>query len=195
MGIGTFIAFTAVSHPFPMRLRQTNHQKTSGFSFAEVCVAIVVCVIFGAAAFGTNQRLLIVLKDQKEETAATMMLQERMEEFRSFSYSNVANKDYVKNNILKSPTTSEAALGNLTEYVTVSGYTPTSGYTPNPATDYNQWVRNPQHTDGQEMDHNDNLATNYDLLKVDVVVSWTAANGRVRTRELAEIFGKGNIGQ
>ena len=40
-------------------------------------VAIAVCVIFGGAAFATNQRLLLALKAQRETTAATMMLQER----------------------------------------------------------------------------------------------------------------------
>ena len=109
-----------------MQLSTAKGQKSGGFSFAELCVAIVVCVIFGAAAFTTNQRLLIALKNQKETTAATMMLQERLEKMRSFSYSNVADKDYVKTNIVQSATTSEAPLGNLTEYITVSGYLTTS---------------------------------------------------------------------
>jgi Tfp pilus assembly protein PilE len=175
----------------------SQHKHTQGFTFTEVCVAIVIAVLFGAAAFATNNRLLIALKDQKEETAATMMLQERMEKFRSFSYSNVADKNYVLTNILNhsQATTSEAALGNLTEYVTISGYTATSGYTPVPASDYNQWQRNSNHQDGQELNNDTSLATNYDLLKVDIVVTWTGSNGRTHTRELASIFGKGNIGQ
>jgi type II secretory pathway pseudopilin PulG len=178
-----------------MRLLQPESQCGQAFTFAEVVVAILIAVIFGAAAFATNNRLLIALKDQKEETAATMMLQERMEKVRSFSYSNVASKDYIKTNIVQSPTTSEGPLGNLTEYVTVSGYTATSGYTPVPASDYNQWLRNSTHSNGQELNHNDYLATNYDLLKVDLVITWTGANSRTHTRELASIFGKGNIGQ
>ena len=173
--------------------RKSRHCQ--GFTFVEVVVAILIAVIFGAAAFATNSRLLIALKDQKEATAATMMLQERMEKIRSFSYSNVAAKDYVKTNVVQNATTSEGPLGNLTEYVTISGYTATSGYTPVPASDYNQGLRNSAHSNGQELNHNDNLATNYDLLKVDLVITWTGANSRTHTRELASIFGKGNIGQ
>ena len=164
---------------------------------AEVCVSMVLAVMFGAAAFAANNRLLMAVRDQKEQTAATMMLQERLEKFRSFSYTNIADKDYVKNNILKqaNATTSEAALNNLTEYVTVSGYTPSGSYTPDPSNDYNRWIRDDSHRDGHEQNHNDQLATNYDLLKVDIVITWTGSNGRTRTRELASIFGKGNIGQ
>ena len=173
--------------------------KLNGFSFAEVCVAIVVCALFGAAAFATNQRLLLALKNQKESTAATMMLQERMEKFRGFSYSNVASRSYVSTNVVQSPTTSEAALGNLTETITVSGQTlavsPSPSPSATPADNMNQWTRNSTYPTGQEQAHDDNLATQFDLLKVDILLSWTSANGRVRNRELAAFFGKGNIGQ
>ena len=174
----------------------TQYHRNQAFTFVEVVVSITIAVIFGAAAFATNNRLLVALKDQKEQTAATMMLQERMEKFRSFSYTNVGTKDYVKNNLVNHAyaTTSEAALGNMTEYITVSGYLATSGYTAS-ASDYSQWKRDSAHQDGQELHGTDHLNTNYDLLKVDIVVTWTGANGRTHTRELAAIFGKGNIGQ
>src|SRR4029079_684870 len=134
---GIFIAFIVF-----MRWPRTSQLRTvQGFMLAEVCVSMVLAVMFGAAAFVANNRLLMAVRDQKEQTAATMMLQERLEKFRSFSYTNIADKDYVKNNILKqaNATTSEAALNNLTEYVTVSGYTPSGSYTPDPSNDYNRW--------------------------------------------------------
>jgi len=199
-----------------MRFHTAKPQTISGFSFTEVCIAMVVCVLFGAAAFTTNQRLLLALKNQKETTAATVMLQERMEKFRSLSYSSVADKNYVHDNILTfnppaspSPTPtpppggiyttfSEAPLGKLKETVTVSGSLTTSGGAgyPSDGSHVNQWIRD-MTGNGQPnlQDHNDNLATNYDLLKVDIVLTWTSADGRSRTRELAGIFGKGNIGQ
>jgi type II secretory pathway pseudopilin PulG len=199
-----------------MQRSTANRLKLSGFSFAEVCVAIVICVVFGAAAFTTNQRLLLALKNQKETTAATTMLQERMEEFRSLSYSNVADKTYVHDNILTfnpapspspSPTPppggiyttfSEAPLANLKETVTVSGYLTASGGAgyPSDGSHVNQWIRD-MTGNGQPalQDHNDTLATAYDLLKVDIVLTWSSTDGRLRTREAAGIFGKGNIGQ
>jgi hypothetical protein len=54
-------------------------------------------------------------------------------------------------------------------------------------------LRNPQHQTPQTLANNDNL-TNYNLLQVDLLLQWTSANGRTRTRQLSAVFGKGNIG-
>jgi prepilin-type N-terminal cleavage/methylation domain-containing protein len=194
-----------------------NRRQCPAFTLTEVLIAVAVVALFGLAAFATNQRLLIALRSQKETTAATMMLQERMESFRANSYSHIADNDYVKNSILTfnpspspSPTPafppggqyetwSEAPLGNLTETITVSGYLAAISPSPSPSPvasqDYNQWTRDTT-GDGHphEQHHNDNLATQYDLLKVDILVNWTSTNGRGRSRSLSAIFGKGNIG-
>ena len=93
------------------------------FTFAEVCIAMVICLLFGAAAFATNQRLLYSIKSQRESTAAAMLLQERMETFRGVAYSDIADKDYVKNSILTfnpratpSPTPSDPPGGPYTTW-------------------------------------------------------------------------------
>jgi len=205
----------------PYRDRSTN----AGFTLAEVLIAVVVCVIFAVAAYATNERLLLSLKSQRETTAASMMLQERMEKFRARAYSEITDKDFVKNNILtfnpspspsptpafppthgksqgKYSTWSEAPLNNLLETVTISGYqaaTPAPNPTPSPnaSDNYNQWTRDTSASgDGNihEQNHDDNLSSQFDLVKVDISVTWTSANGRTRTRDLSAIFGKGNIG-
>jgi len=174
-----------------------KHLEFQAFTLAEVLVAVALTVIFGVAAFATNERLLIALKNQKETTAASMMLQERMEKFRGFSYSNIADKTYVNTNVVQVKTTSEAALGNLNETITVSGYMNTGGGIgnyPGDGTHANQWVRNSSYPSGNQTDTNTSLATDNDLLKVDILLTWTSANGRTRTRDLASLFGKGNIG-
>jgi len=159
-------------------------------------IASAVCVLFGLAAFTTNERLLVALKTQKETTAANMMLQERIETFRSFSYSSVADPTYVNTNVVQKATTSEAPLGKLAEQITVSGYLTTAGGTgyPSDGSTPNQWTRNSAHPTGNQTSSNASLATNYNLLRVDVLLTWTSANGRIRTRDLSAIFGKGNIG-
>jgi type II secretory pathway pseudopilin PulG len=171
-----------------------NHWRDAhaGFTLVEVCVAIAVCVLFGLAAFATNERLLIALKAQKETTAASMMLQERMESFRTAAYSDIANSSYVNTNIVAKPTTSEAPLGNLSETITVKGDLLASGGTP--SSHVNQWLRNAQYPTGNSTDTNNTLVANYDLLQVDILLTWTTANGRGRTRDLTAIFGRGNVG-
>jgi prepilin-type N-terminal cleavage/methylation domain-containing protein len=177
-----------------------------GFTLAEVMVAMAVVVLFGAAAFTTNQRLLVALKTQKETTAANMMLQARMETFRALSYSNVCDATYVSTNVVQVPPTAgngvrvEEPLGLLTEQITVSGYLLDPQGTA--STHVNRWQRNATYPSGNAIDTNSHLVMDastppvpqYDLVKVDILLTWTSTNGRGRTRNLSSIFGKGNIG-
>jgi prepilin-type N-terminal cleavage/methylation domain-containing protein len=180
-----------------MNLRSHEPRRNDGFTLAEVSVALLIALIFAGATFATNQRLLLSIRSQKETTAATLMLQERMENFRVWPYSNIAAYQFVNDNIASQPTKSEAALGggvngSLSETITVSGYHLATGGTS--STHSNQWVRNAQHPTGSSTDTNNSLATNYDLLKVDILITWTGAGGRTRTRDLTAVFGEGNSG-
>jgi hypothetical protein len=191
-------------------LYKNDDSGNGAFTLAEVLVAIGVATLFGLAAFATNERLLIALKAQKESTAAGMMLQERMESFRALAYSDASSSQPGSSpcaspcaspvltgaNIVQTPTVSEAGLGtvnNLTEKVTVSGYLLAPSGTA--STHTNQWVRNSSNPTGNQLDTNTSLATNYDLIKVDISLNWTGTDGRSRTRDLSAVFGKGNIGQ
>ena len=169
-----------------MHSSPSRRKSEAAFTFAELCIAIAVAVLFGLAVFGTNSRLLLALKTQKESTAATMVLQQRMESLRACSFSQIATKDYIKN-MFSTPTGSEGPLGSLSEQVAVGVYgTPSV----NPII----LLRNPQHSSSpQEVSTNDTLA-NYNLLQVDLLLQWSSANGRTRTRQLSGVFGKGNIG-
>jgi len=178
-----------------------------GFTLAEVLVAIAVAVLFGTAAFATNERLLLTLKAQRESTAATMMLQEQMEAFRSLTYGQVASNTVSATpspspasaaDIVYNGTVSESQLGGITgtlsETITVSAYMDSSGNAPPTTSAQNQWIRNAAHPTGSLQSPSSSTLANYDLLKVDIQLSWTSANGRTRNREISSIFGKGNKG-
>ena len=178
-----------------MLLSTTKKFETRGFTLAEVVVALGICVIFAIAAFASNQRLLVTLKNQKETTAATMALQWRMEGFRATAFSNIANHDYVKNNILTARTATDASdntidpfapLGEVTERITIGVYPP-DGSTPTVMS----WDAN--HPGGQDISTNTNLG-NATLLEVDILETWTSADGRSRSRQMSTIVGIGNIG-
>jgi prepilin-type N-terminal cleavage/methylation domain-containing protein len=173
---------------------QTAHRRLQedGFTLAEVLVTIAICLFFGLAAFETNQRLLLTLKSQKETTAAIMVLQQRKEALRALAFTEIATTATLKDTI-KVPTGSEAPLGNLNEKVTVSLDTSDASYA-NPSPTPTVLLRNPQHTDPQIVTQNNNLSS-YDLLRVDILLTWTSANGRQRSRQSSELFGHGNIGQ
>ncbi len=178
----------------------SKYHRAKAFTLAEVVVAIAVAALFGGAAFATNQRLLIALKNQKETTAATMMLQARMEAFRGATYTNNADATWVSTNIVQvppqTPTTPpimlEAPLGSLSETITVSGYLLATGGTA--STHGNSWTRNATYPTGHSTDTNTTLATNYDLLQITIQLTWASKDGRSRTRSVSTVVGRGNIG-
>lgn len=176
----------------PIEIAEPRRLRPQGFTLVEVLITLVVAALFGAAAFATNQRLLLTLKAQRESAAATMMLQERMENLRALSFSNVTDSSYIGSNIINSATTSEAPLSNLSETITVSAY-------PADGTGSNQWVRDSSHPTGNQASTTSSLGVSHGglqtVVKADVLITWKSADGRSRTRNLAAVFGIGNLGQ
>jgi prepilin-type N-terminal cleavage/methylation domain-containing protein len=164
----------------------------SGFTLAEVLVTVAICLFFGMAAFATNQRLLYTLRSQKETTAAIMVLQQRRESLRGMAFTDIATADTLKN-VIKVPTGSEAPLSNLSETVTVS-VDPTDAAYASPSPTPTVFLRDKNNATPSKISQNNNLP-NYDLLRVDILLTWTGSNGRLRSRQSSEIFGHGNIGQ
>lgn len=186
----------------------TNRSK--GFTLAEVALAMGVVALFGLATFATNQRLLLALKSQKETTAASLAMQWRMEMFRGSAFSDIANKNWVETNILTvrnpldgsgnpildqygNPINPFAALGSITEQLTIGVY-PADGST-NTVLSWDKL-----HPTGQEISVNANLLSEVTsgavkMMKVDVLETWTSANGRQRQRQLSTIVTIGNLGQ
>jgi hypothetical protein len=162
---------------------------SQGFTLADVSMALVICALFGLAAFATNSRLLVALKSQKESTAATMALQERKESLRATGFPSIANANYLHNNIFQNPTGSEGPLGSLSETVTVDAY-------PTPTGSPTVLLRNSTYPSCQIVSNNANLSyPTQSVLRVDVVLTWTSANSRSRTRQFSEIFTyPGNVG-
>lgn len=191
-----------------MRLSVGNN-KVIGFTLAEVLVAIAVAVIFGVATFATNERLLLMLKSQRESTAATMMLQEEIEAFRALTYGQVGSNTLSASpspspasaaDIVYNGTVSEAQIGggitgSLQQKVKVIAYMDSSGNVPPTTAAQNSWTRNASYPTGTPAAGNSTISsTSYDLMKVNIQLSWTSANGRTRNREITSIFGKGNKG-
>lgn len=190
-----------------MPLPISQNHRTSAFTLVEVAVAVAIAAIFGVAAFATNERLLLMLRAQRETTAASQMLQERMEAFRGIYYTNLASTattgttspaTMTAADIIQTVTTSEAQLGSgLTETVKITGYLTTTGGAgyPSDGSNYNQWTRSGGSTTATlASPSNSTLATSYDLIQLDIKLSWTSANGRPRNREITTVVGKGNLG-
>jgi prepilin-type N-terminal cleavage/methylation domain-containing protein len=195
--------------------------KRTGFTLVEVMVALVIVVLFAAAAFATNSQLLIKLKAQKETTAATMLLQRRMEQLRASAWSDVATASYLKDTIIADPApgnlitqqqidayiaalkNAEAPLSDLSEKITVSVYPPDGGST-------GVAERNSSYPTGHIVSYisgnsAETSTTVYSylttppksatLVRVDILLTWDGAGARTlrRGRQLSSVFGIGNI--
>ncbi len=169
-----------------MKILDKNKFKREAFTLVEVCVALFICVLFGAAAFATNSRLVLSLKNQKESTAATTGLQERTESLRGTTFQSIATASALQT-IFSQATQSEGPLGSLSETVTVDAY-------PTPTGSPTVLLRNSQYPSCQIVSNNATLSSQ-NLLRVDIVFTWTSVNGRSRTRQFSEIFGNVDTGQ
>jgi Tfp pilus assembly protein PilE len=172
-----------------MKILHKNKFKREAFTLVDVMMALVVTALFGLAAFETNSRLVLALKNQKGSTAATMALQERKESLRGTAFNSIAAANYMHDNIFTNPTSSEGPLSSLSETVTVDAY-------PTPTGSPTVLLRNSQYPSCQIVSSNSNLAyPSQRALRVDVVLTWTSSNNRSRTRQFSEIFTyPGNIG-
>jgi prepilin-type N-terminal cleavage/methylation domain-containing protein len=200
--IGIFIAF--MDRAIAMQLSSRHHYRRShAFTLAEVLIAVAVVALFGVASFATNERLLVALKTQRETTAATLMLQERMEAIRSLMYSGVCSNVLdsatvppgTMADVVANGTTSEAPLGGLSETIVMTPYAAAPGAA-STTTHTNTWVRNSTYPTGNMTDTvgSFDVASNYDLVQVSITVSWNSTGGRTRTRTITTICGKGNRG-
>jgi len=172
-----------------MKILHKNRFKREAFTLVDVSMALVVSALFGLAAFETNSRLVLALKNQKGSTAATMALQERKESLRGTAFNSIADANYIKANIFQNPTASEGPLGSLSETVTVDAY-------PTPTGSPIVLLRNSTYPSCQIVSSNSNLSyPSQRVLRVDVVLTWTSSYSRSRTRQFSEIFTyPGNIG-
>jgi len=184
--------------------------RSKGFTLAEVALAAAFVGLFGLAAFATNQRLLLALKSQKETTAASLAMQWRMEMFRASAFGDIANKSWVESNILtvRNPLDGSgnpildqygnaidpfAPLGSITEQFTIGVYPPDGS-----TNTVLSWDK--LHPSGREISVNANLLSEVTsnpptvtMMKIDVLETWTSANGRQRQRQLSTIATIGNI--
>ena len=159
-------------------------RSARGFTFAEVMVTLGIVVLFLASAFLVHSRVLQNLRAQKETVAATQTLQERMEQIRSASFSNVADASYLQNNIFNADAQSIVGIPGAVEEVTVSTY-PSDGSTPTDMTRQNGALT--------VNTTNSNLS-NGDLIRVDLQLTWITFGSRNRLRRTSTIIGKGNLG-
>jgi hypothetical protein len=166
--------------------RHVSH-RSAGATILEIVVSMGVVVLFFSGIFLMNSRVLALVRGSLEATASTRVLQDRAEQLRGSTWTQLTTAGFHSGTLLTVPPDSAAALGNLTETVTVSAHLAAPG-TVTPIT----VNRNAQGAivttsagDPQLVDESS--------VRIDLTANWIARGGRPRMRQLSLVFGEGGI--
>ncbi len=152
-----------------------------GFTFIENLVAITIVVLFFAALFAVNAQCLSMLNASRGAALADTCLQDRIEQLRTCTWSQLTDADYLQSSIFNTATNGAANLGQVTESVRISAY-PVAVNPP----------INVVRSNGAASVVSSNAAlVNGDLVQVETLLSWNAGGGgRSRTQATTTLIAK-----
>jgi hypothetical protein len=93
----------------------------------EANTAVAICIVTLGGRFAANANCLGVLRSANESPADSQSLQERVEQMRIANWVQIRDSDYLKTNLVASPTASVRTLGDCTETLTLTAYPPPGG--------------------------------------------------------------------
>jgi hypothetical protein len=152
----------------------------------EALAAAMIIGLFMGGLFQMNALNLRTMRAGKETVAASLVLQERLDQVRNTTWANASQSAYLRT-ILNSPAASASVLPQLTEQITVSAYPATS---PMPTSAVVTRAANGSTAI---------VSSNADLSKLrtvraDVTISWRSSpRAKTRTRTLSTIIAEGGI--
>ncbi|WP_131989722.1 hypothetical protein [Chthoniobacter flavus] len=138
-----------------------------------------------AAAVLLNTAHLRLVKSGRQSNAATLSLQERVEEMRLGDWRKITNPDYLSNTLLAAPPRSAAPLDAISERVTITAYPDASAA---------QQLIVERETDGQRVTLlSGSGLESQRLAQVEFRVSWSGSDGRRRLRATTTMISNGGI--
>ena len=166
--------------------RGTSHAfANGGFTLVETTLAIAMLGLFIAMLMVMNSNILGLLRNSKDNVAASQALQERVEQMRIANWLQITDATYLSGTLFAAPGDSAATLPSAAEKITVSAYPPKAGSIPA------QVVRSNGTT--QILKSNDALKDE-GMVRVDLEVTWTGfPKNRPRLRATTAIIAKGGI--
>lgn len=165
----------------------TNRQRSlarcaAAFTFVENIFALAIVAISFVALFTLNTQCLYLLNSGRGAVFATQSLQDRVEQLRNCTWSQLTDASYIQSSVLNSSTNGMQNLGQVTETVTVNAY-PTPLSPPNSVV----WSNGSAST----VSSNASIA-NGDMVRVDIVLAWTRLGNRARTKAMTTVIAKNN---
>jgi hypothetical protein len=156
-------------------------KSQDAFTFIENIFAMAIVVLFFCALYAMSSQSLYMLNAGRGAVVADESLQDRIEQLRNCTWSQLTDASYLQSSVLNSSTNGGAHLGRVTETVTVNAYPialspPTSVVRSNGSANITT--------------ANASIA-NGDLVRVDSTLTWTAGpGGRARTQATTALIAK-----
>lgn len=171
-------------------MKTSSRSRNAGFTLAETLVGASVAVIGMAAVAVLNQAHLRYVQSARQSNAATLALQERVEQMRLADWRKITDPTYLKDTLYATATVSSSPLARFTEEVQVAAYEPViDAEHPAPQKLIVQRLVNGSRV---TLMSGSGLATQR-LAKVDLKIAWTGTDGRSRTRATTTLISNGGI--
>lgn len=160
--------------------------RSSGSILVETLVAVLIIGLFMGGLFELNAFNVRSIRSGRETVAASLVLQERLDQIRNTTWNKVSDAGIVQN-MLNAPAASSAALPQLSEQVTISAYPATA---PTPASAVVTRAANGTTT----IVSSNPALSSQKTVRADVTITWSSgATARTRTRALSTIIAEGGI--
>jgi hypothetical protein len=167
-------------------MQSSGLHTVRGATILEIVVAMAVVVLFFSGIFLMNSHVLALLRGNVESTASSRVLQDRAEQLRASTWTQLTDPAYYTGTVLAGAPESTGALRDLTETVTVQAHLAAPG-TVTPITVQRDEAAISTVSPG------DPLLIDQASVRVDLTASWIAKGGRPRMRQLSLYFGEGGI--
>lgn len=164
----------------------TPSLKNEGFTLTEALISLAVGLVTLTGIMTMNSQALKMVQSNRQSSAATLCLQERVEQLRLGNWSQMTASSFLRDKFLNVPVSSSAPLSGLVERVTISAYPGTTGTTPIVVERANGVAR--------IISDNPSLA-GQTLARVDLRVSWQGDVNRNRVRESVAVIAKTGVTQ
>lgn len=167
----------------------TLRSKQEGASLVEILVAVAVGAVGFTSLAAVSSQCIRQLAVQAETTAASQLVEERLEKARSSSWSTLTDAASLRDTVLGSSSAQEARLHNYYETITVSPY-PSVSPSPTPLV----VSRASDGTLSIVSQPSGFPLPICSALRVDAHVNWASLqNGLPRVREISTVIALGGI--
>ena len=165
-------------------MRSNNPRRAaSGATLAEAIVAAGALMMLFAGLFALSAYTMRLLQSNREQSAATFCLQQRIEQMRRLTWAQVTDGAYLRDNVLNSAADATASLQGAAEQLSVNAY-PT-------ATTANLITR-PAGGPASLQTSNTSLAS-ATAVRIDASVTWPKRSGGIHTRQYTAVLTNGGI--